>query len=146
MTIKGGCLCGKLRYEVSGPLFDISHCHCSMCRRQHGAAFATYADFDPDDFKWTAGEELVKIYQSENGDGWCFCSECGSTLAGSTRGRVTSITLGTVEGDPGIRPESHIFAGSRASWDDINDALPQFEEWPPDGWQAPSKAAADAES
>ncbi|MBT9317995.1 GFA family protein [Leptothoe spongobia] len=51
MTIKGGCLCGKVRYEVTGRLFDVSHCHCSMCRRQHGAAFSTYADFKPGDFR-----------------------------------------------------------------------------------------------
>ena len=68
-----------------------------------------------------------------------FCSECGSTLAGTDDGRVTSITLGTVEGDPGVRPESHIFAGSRARWDEINDDLPRFDEWPPQTWQPPSK-------
>lgn len=135
MSVKGKCLCGKVRYEISGPLFDISHCHCSMCRRQHGAAFATYADFNPGDFSWTSGEGLVKTYATESGDGWSFCSECGSSLAGTTKGTVTCITLGSVEGDPVVRPESHIFAGSKAPWHEINDELPQFDEWPPDGWQ-----------
>ena len=50
MAISGECLCGKVRYEISGRLFDSTHCHCSMCRRQHGALYATYADFDPADF------------------------------------------------------------------------------------------------
>jgi len=131
MTIKGGCLCGKLRYEIAGRLFTASNCHCSMCRRQHGAAFATYANFEPGDFKWIAGEDLVKIYETSSGAGWCFCSECGSTLAGTAAGKITSVTLGSVEGDPGIKPESHIFVGSRARWHDITDELPQFEEWPP---------------
>ena len=103
-----------------------------MCRRQHGAAFATYADFNPGDFSWIAGEDLVKVYESEGGGGWCFCSECGSTLAGSENGEITSITLGTVDGDPGVRPESHIFTGSKAVWHEITDNLPQFEEWPSD--------------
>ena len=133
-------MCGKVGYEISGPLFDVSHCHCSMCRRQHGAVFATYADFDPQDFKWTSGENRVKVYETPSGDGWCFCSECGSTLAGSANGKVTSITLGTVEGDPGIKPESHIFAASKAQWHEIDDDLPQFDEWPPDSWVPPSKA------
>lgn len=44
------------------------------------------------------------------------------------------------EGDPGIKPESHIFIGSKAPWHEINDNLPQFEEWPPDSWEPPSKA------
>ena len=141
MTIKGGCLCGKVRYEIAGRLFDASHCHCSMCRRHHGAAFATYADFEPEDFKWVAGEELVKEYAPSPEGGWCFCSECGSSLAGTVEGKITCITLGTVEGDPGIEPESHIFVGSKAGWDEINDDIPQFDEWPPETWQPPSKTS-----
>ena len=128
MAIQGGCLCGKVRYRINGPLFAVDHCHCSMCRRQHGAAFATYADFEPGAFSWVSGEDLVKVYETEEGGGWCFCSACGSTLAGSDCGKITSITLGTVEGDPGVRPEAHIFTGSRAVWYEIRDGLPQFDE------------------
>jgi len=128
MAIKGGCLCGKVRYEIAGTLTDADHCHCSMCRRQHGAAFSTYAGFDLGDFTWVKGENFVKTYQSLSGGGWCFCSECGSTLAGTCNGNITAITLGTVEGDPGIKPGSHIFIGSKAQWYDVNDGLPQFEE------------------
>ena len=131
MTIEGGCLCGKVRYRVTGPLLDADNCHCSMCRRQHGAAFATYANFKPGEFSWIPAEELVKIYEILPGGGWVFCSECGSTLAGSDNGQITSIALGTVDGDPGLKPESHIFVGSKAQWYDIQDDLPQFEERPP---------------
>ena len=66
-----------------------------------------------------------------SGGGWCFCSECGSTLAGTEQGIVKTITLGTVAGDPGIRPQSHIFVGSKAQWNHIFDDLPQFNERPP---------------
>ena len=86
MTIKGGCLCGKVRYEITGPLFSADHCHCSMCRRQHGAAFSTYAKFNPGDFKWISGEDFVKVFDPSSAGGWCFCSECGSTLAGTDKG------------------------------------------------------------
>ena len=128
MPISGGCLCGKLRYSIKGPLIEADHCHCSMCRRQHGAAFASYADFKPGDFSWTAGENLLRIFEVPGGGGWCFCTNCGSTLAGSEHGKITSVTLGTIEGDPGIKPGSHIFTGSRASWYAIRDKLPQFAE------------------
>lgn len=141
MSVKGGCLCGQVRYEIAGRLYNASHCHCSMCRRQHGAAFATYVNFDPKDFKWTAGESLTRIFEPSADGGWCFCGECGSSLAGTENGRITSVTLASVEGDPGIGPESHIFTGSRARWDEINDDLPQFEEWAPDNWSPPSKAS-----
>ncbi|NNE62696.1 MAG: GFA family protein [Gammaproteobacteria bacterium] len=141
MSIKGGCLCGKVRYKIAGPLFYADHCHCSMCRRQHGAAFATYATLNPDHFAWVSGKDLVKTYETRPGDGWCFCSKCGSTLAGTGKGMINTITLGTVEGDPGIRPKSHIFAGSRAPWHDIADNLPRFEERPPDGWEPPDESS-----
>ncbi len=128
VAINGGCLCGRVRYQINGPLIAADHCHCSKCRRQHGAAFATYADFNPGDFKWISGQDQVKVYQTSAGAGWCFCKECGSSLAATKNGNITSITLGTVEGDPGIKSESHIFVGSKAEWYDISDDLPQFEE------------------
>jgi len=139
--IEGGCLCGKVRYRIDGPLLGADNCHCSICRRQHGAAYASCADCRPEDFAWVSGAELVKIYEVSAGDGWCFCSECGSSLAGTRNGEVTTITLGTVEGDPGVRPEFHIFVGSKAPWHTITDDLPQFDERPPQGWTPPGSAS-----
>ncbi len=127
MAIRGGCLCGGVRYEIDGSLGEAGNCHCSMCRREHGAAFSTYADVDPSQFRWDFGEQLVALYESKPGVGWCFCRVCGSTLAASDGGKVTSITLGTVEGDPGVRPQEHIFVGSKAPWYEIVDDLPQFD-------------------
>lgn len=127
MVIKGGCLCGKVRYKIIGSLYTATHYRCSMCRRQHGAAFATYAKINPDDLEWDSGEDFVKIYEPPTGDGWCFCSECGSSLAGSSDGEINSIALGTVEGDPGVAPEAHIFVGSKARWYKITDSLPRYD-------------------
>ena len=140
VAIKGGCIPGRVRYEIAGPLFAADHCHCSMCRRQHGAAFATYAEFKPGDFRWVSGEEHVRVYETPSGSGWCFCGECGSSLAGTEIGRVTTVTPGTVEGDPGVRPEAHIFVDSKAPWYEIEDDLPQFDERPPASWESPGKA------
>jgi hypothetical protein len=131
MPITGGCLCGAVRYEITGPLLDAGNCHCSMCRKGHGAAFATYANLNPAEFQWTRGEEFVSHYESSANATRIFCSVCGSTLGASTAGKIDSVTLGTVEGNPGIVPRSHIFVGSKAPWHDISDALPQFEGWPP---------------
>ena len=110
-----------------------------MCRRQHGAAFSTYAGFNPGDFKWLAGADLIKIYDPSAAGGWCFCSACGSTLAGTDKGQITTITLGTVDGDPGIKPTAHIFVASSAPWYEIDDDLPQFEERPPASWKPSNK-------
>ncbi len=130
MVIEGECLCGKVGYQVVEPLINASHCHCSMCRRQHGAAFATYAAFHSGKFSWTFGSDFVDIYEVPTGGGWCFCKNCGSTLAGTDHGIVKSITLGTVKGNPGIKAELHIFTSSKAPWYDIADDLPQFEQRP----------------
>ncbi len=130
MVIEGGCLCGDVSYKVTGPLVDSSHCHCSMCRRQHGAAFGTYAAFRIGDFSWTAGESFVQTYEVATGGGWCFCKNCGSTLAGTDHGVIKSITLGTVKGNPGVAPELHIFTDSKAQWYEITDKLPQCKERP----------------
>ena len=101
-----------------------------MCRRQHGAAFATYAAFDTAEFSWVSGESLVETYEAPTGGGWCFCKICGSTLAGTDKGVLKSITLGTIKGNPGITPELHIFTDSKAPWYEITDELPQFDERP----------------
>ena len=135
MLITGACLCGAVRYEINGQLLDAGNCHCSMCRKAHGAAYATYANVDPEEFHWVCGEELLSCYESSPNSGRIFCSVCGSTLGGTEDGRIDSVTLGTVECDPGIRPRSHIFVGSKAPWHEITDGLPRFEEWPPgDEW------------
>ena len=47
---RGSCLCGSVRYEVRGLLEPASHCHCSMCRKAHGAAFGSYARVQRNDF------------------------------------------------------------------------------------------------
>lgn len=129
--LSGGCLCGALRYEIAGPLGRTGHCHCSICRKSHGAAFATWAGVDPERFRWTAGAAFLEGYESSPGRLRCFCRKCGSPLASSDAGKVEEVVLATVDGDPGVRPCEHIFVGSKAPWDEITDALPQFEGWPP---------------
>ncbi len=127
-TTKGQCLCKKVKYEIISPLKKADNCHCSMCRKQHGAAFATYANFNPKDFRWLTGEEYTRVYETEYGAGWCFCSHCGSSLAGTQNGSITSIALGSVDSWVNIKPDSHIFIKSKAHWLEINDDLPQFNQ------------------
>lgn len=131
MAITGSCMCGAVNYEISGPLLFVGHCHCSICRKSHGAAFATWGIIGPDQFRWTSGMELVGRYSSSRERERCFCRKCGSPLVAAHSGKVTEVVLGTIDGDPGVRPREHIFVGSRAPWYEIADSLPQFEGWPP---------------
>lgn len=131
MKVQGGCLCRGIRYEISGPLADVSNCHCSMCRRFHGADFASYAKVNAEHFRWLSARDLLTDYETSPGIGWAFCRICGSSLGIPAHGKLGEITLGTLESDPGVRPRYHMFVGSKAAWHDISDALPQYEAWPP---------------
>jgi hypothetical protein len=130
MSVKGSCLCGAVTYEVTGQFELVGNCHCSMCRKSHGAAFATWGIISPEQFRWTSGESFVRGYESSPGRTRCFCKRCGSPMASAHSGAVGEVVVGSVDGDPGTRPREHIFVGSKAPWHDIGDSLPQFAEWP----------------
>jgi hypothetical protein len=104
-----------------------------MCRKSHGAAFATWLFVEPEHFRWTSGAELVAAYASSPGVERCFCTRCGSPLAARLHGHVVEVTCATLDGEVGVRPREHIFVGSKASWHEITDDLPQFDAFPP-GW------------
>jgi hypothetical protein len=86
-----------------------------MCRRFHGAAFATYAKIDPGHFRWLSGSELLTVYETSPGIGWAFCRICGSSLGVPMNGKLSEITLGSLDTDPGVRPAEHMFVGSKAA-------------------------------
>jgi len=62
--LEGKCLCGVVRYQVAGPIHDVHHCHCGMCRRAHGAAFSTFARLTASDFRVVAGDAHMRRYRS----------------------------------------------------------------------------------
>jgi hypothetical protein len=126
--ITGGCLCGGVRYEVRGEFLRASHCHCSRCRRHSGAAASTQGRVRREDFSLSSGADLVRVYKPETGAVKAFCSTCGSSLFGGDwpGGPEVSIRLGTVDGDPGIRPQYHTYVESKAVWDEILDDLPRY--------------------
>ena len=130
--IRGSCLCGSVRYEVRGPLGPASHCHCSMCRKAHGAAFGTYARIQKADFVLVSGAEDIASYQSSPEVTRTFCRRCGSTLQfiRSTRPNTFALALGTLDDDPVVRPFMHIYIESKAPWLEINDGLPQHVGYP----------------
>ena len=131
MSIEGSCFCGAVRYKIDGKLHDARSCHCSMCRKAFSAQASAFAFLNPDEFSWISGEDLLTSYRSNAGAGLQFCSVCGSTLCGTFEDRVIGVTLGCVDGDPGVTLGMHIYVGSKASWETIPDGVPQYEEGPP---------------
>ncbi len=132
MTLTGECFCGTIKYEVRAPLRDARSCHRSRCRKAFSSAASAYALVDAEQFAWTAGEETLSSYEAAPGWGLAFCSVCGSTLCGMHRGTVHGITLGTLNGDPKVALQRHIYVGSKAPWDEIGGDCPQYDEGPPE--------------
>jgi hypothetical protein len=131
--IQGSCLCKRVRFQITGKLGRSSHCHCSMCRKAHGAAFGTYAAVRVENLKMVSGEELILRYRSSPGVERTFCARCGSTLQyiSEKLPGIVDIALGTLDDDPGIRATHHIYVGSKAPWYEIADNLPQYAEGAP---------------
>jgi hypothetical protein len=128
-VLTGGCLCGAVRYEVSEPFESASYCHCTRCQRRTGAAASANARAPEGSFRIVQGEELVKCWDP-GGGGFhkCFCSNCGSALFSrnpETLGQI-GVRLGTVDGDPGIRPQKRNFTDYAAVWEALpDDGLPR---------------------
>jgi hypothetical protein len=128
--LKGSCLCGSIHYEIHGELGAIVMCHCGKCRKANGSAFATNAPMDTSAFKLVKGQ--VSEFESTPGVFRVFCRDCGSPLY-SRRTRfpdIIRLRIGTLDTTIDSKPTAHIYAGSKAEWEDICDELPQYEKLP----------------
>jgi hypothetical protein len=129
--LRGSCLCGLVAYQVPDSFEYSLYCHCSNCRRATGAAAKPFAAIKFDRLRFVSGGDRVMRYGSGGPNHDAHCERCGSLLYSQVRdGAYLHVTLGTLIDSPSIRPTAHIFAGSKAAWDEICDGLPQFEEFP----------------
>ena len=128
--LRGFCECRRVQFEVDGEINDFSHCHCSQCRRLHGAAYATFAGVARDQFRYVSGEDAIKSYASSESHERIFCGECGSNIlvALDDDSENFYLSMSTLEGDPLCPAGYHIYVGSKAAWHEINDDLAQYEE------------------
>ena len=127
----GSCLCGAVRWHVDAAPEHVTHCHCSMCRKAHGAPFATYGQARAASVHVDAGADERVLYQSSPTLTRAFCGRCGSVVPYAEDEHV-DLALGSLDGDPGARPQAHIFVASKAPWWNIEDTLAQHATWPDD--------------
>jgi hypothetical protein len=132
LPMTGGCGCGAVRYEISEPLIWASYCHCTRCQRRNGAAASANGRTAPGSFAVVQGQEHLRSWIPDDGFEKVFCGRCGSGLfSRSQPGDTTSIgvRLGTLDRDPGIRPQWRQFVAYAAPWEAIpDDGLPRYEE------------------
>jgi len=131
-VLKGSCLCGGIRYHILGPLIGTLNCHCTMCRKAHGAAFRTRATIKADNFRFVGGEDLLTYYESSPGQKRSFCGVCGSALITKfdKYPEYFGFALGTLDSDPAVTVEQNVFTKFKAPWFEITDDLPQSDEFP----------------
>ena len=103
----GGCLCGDVRFEVSGQPYRVGICHCLDCRKHHGALFHASAIF-PQDAVTIEGE-------ARDYDGRFFCPRCGSTVFGRS-GDEVEINLGSLDAPDQLVPTYELWTIRRESW------------------------------
>lgn len=131
-VLRGGCLCGCVRYEIDGPLQAPEHCHCGMCRKAHGAAFSTNAVVEAQALRIVSGSDQLTAYESSPNRRKYFCRRCGSQLFIRRQNRpdIAVVTMGTLDDDPVVRPFRHVFSASKAPWYEVDAGLPRFDVYP----------------
>ncbi|MCP4877003.1 MAG: GFA family protein [Gammaproteobacteria bacterium] len=128
---RGSCLCGSIQFEVDEFEPKTGNCHCSMCRKFHGAAYATIAETWRKHFRWTRGTDLLQGFTADNGTTRQFCSNCGSSLTFASPladPDLVEIALASFDDEVPVKPDAHIFVASGAHWAaPSDDGLPQYE-------------------
>jgi len=126
--LAGRCECGSVRYRVADAFLYAMNCHCSRCRAATGSAFKAFAGIQRERLELTDGADGLLVVGEETLND-TRCASCGSLLFSVVRdGAYVHVALGSLVDPPTIRPQAHIFVGSKAPWHEITDDLPRFEE------------------
>lgn len=130
-SVAGSCFCGAVTFVIELPTAFCGHCHCSMCRRPHGASFVTWTAVPPEQFRITHGEERLRTFKSSEHGRRQFCGTCGSQMfcwhegEGGGPPKLIDVTLASLHGPIDRLPDRHVFYDSRAAWTVVNDDLPK---------------------
>ena len=132
--IRGGCLCGEVRFEIDDAVGPFELCHCSRCRKDSGSAFLPGLYVRRDAFRLLSGREQIRTYDAPILEAppayrTSFCGRCGSPLPNlDGDDELMEVPAGLFDDDPGLRPDKHIFVEVQADWFPITDDLPQLDK------------------
>lgn len=127
-THKGGCFCGAVSVEVTGPAVAQGFCHCSNCRAWSAAPVTAYALFPAPAVNVTNGEDMLGEFIGPTGLRRMHCKKCG----GSVMSDITQ--AGLIDLYPPVvptfdfTPEAHVHYAERMI--DMKDGLPKFVKMP----------------
>lgn len=119
--ITGGCLCGLVRYQATGPAINARVCHCRLCQKAFGAAFNARLLFPRDAVTFTG---QVAEFPSSEAIQRGFCPRCGTTLYSHRHVAGTiGLGVGSLDNPSVFTPECHIFAASKQPWVTIPEGV-----------------------
>jgi len=129
----GGCRCGAVRYRASGKPKWVAHCHCSDCRKQTGAGYATWLGYEAAAVKWEKG--APKQYASSPGVERGFCGTCGTPIsfAGQRWAGEVHLLAGTLDDPKSIAPRAHTFLIDAVPWAHVAPGDKRFWQTPKEG-------------
>ena len=132
-TFAGGCVCGAIRYEVNAEPIVMFNCHCRDCQKTTGGPYTPVFYVPAEAFKIIKGSpKYYKTTSEMVGDNIRgFCPECGSRLFGGKTDFGQGITAGTLDDPTWFQPQMDIFISDAQPWDQMDPAMPKFEQYPP---------------
>ncbi len=129
-VLSGRCACRVVEFEISDEFVEAYNCHCSHCRAMTGSAFFPWGEIEPASLRLTKGADSLLVQGDADGHHAVRCEECCSLLYYSGYEGKIRIPYGTLIDEPTLKPTAHMFVGSKASWHEILDDLPRYEESP----------------
>jgi hypothetical protein len=125
-SIEGGCLCGAIRYRITGRSRRATSCHCLHCRRASAAAFVTWADYRSSQFVLLSGSP--SRYESRPQVTRQFCGACGTQLTYQRADEPGTIDVTTCSLDDAeyVTPDDHVWCDRMLPWVKIADGLPRY--------------------
>lgn len=126
---KGSCLCSAVSFSVNGFSDKAANCHCSMCRKFHGAAYGTLVGISG--LKWLSGRDHLNEFFAPNGSVRTFCKACGSSIGFRVKDAPFSdieLAIATFDVDIPVQVDAHIYTRYRSNWCELQDDLMKFEE------------------
>ncbi|NQZ30623.1 MAG: GFA family protein [Oceanospirillaceae bacterium] len=126
---KGSCLCGVVKFSVTAFNPQVGNCHCSMCRKFHGAAFATLVSVS--NLNWSSGQSLLKDFTAANGTIRTFCSQCGSSIGFRVKGAslgAMEVAIATFDADIPVKVDAQIYTDNKANWCELQKDITAFTQ------------------
>jgi hypothetical protein len=129
-VLRGRCACRAITYEVADEFVAAYNCHCSRCRASTGSAFLPWGEIEPQKLRVTTGEHSLLLTGDPHGHHATRCAECFTLLYWTGYEGKIRVAYGPLVDEPRLKPTAHMFVGSKASWYEILDELPQHDGYP----------------